>query len=62
MSRLDLTLQERVLLETDKVYKDLIKNVPLKQDGIDSSSLNEQDLKEWLQVFEEDQVVFEGCR
>ncbi len=62
MSRLDLALQEKVLLETNEVYNDLINNVPFKSEGIDCSSQKDELLKEWLQVFEEDQVVFEGCR
>ena len=64
MSRLDLTLQEEVLLQTNELYKELTKSNAsfLNEEEIDSFGQKDIDLKEWLEIFEEDQVKLQGCR
>ena len=60
MSRLDLTLTEKVLLELNEMNKDLVdvKN----QESINGLKQLDIDLQDWLEVFEEDQVTLQGCR
>ena len=64
MSRFDLTLTKKELFKVDEVHKDFINlnDTSLYQRDIDSSSQMDADLQDWLEIFEEDQVVMYGCR
>lgn len=64
MSRLDLTLIEKDLFDANEIHKDFIdlKDTSLNQKDIDKSSQMDADLQDWIEVFEEDQVVMYGCR
>ncbi len=64
MSRLDLTLTEKVLLELNEMNKDLVdvNDTFLNQESINGFKQMDIDLQDWLEVFEEDQVTLQGCR
>jgi hypothetical protein len=64
MSKLDLTLTEKVSLELNEMKKDLanINDEFMNQEAKNSFNKMDIDLQEWLEVFEEDQVRLEGCR
>lgn len=64
MSKLDLTVQEKTLLKVNEMQKNLINSnkESLSQEGIDGSNKMDIDLKDWIEVFEEDQVKLQGCR
>ena len=64
MSKLDLTLQEKTLLELNKMNKDLVNvnDTLSNQESVNDFKKMDLDLQDWLEVFEEDQVTLEGCR
>ncbi len=64
MSRLDLTQLEKVSPQSNEIYKVMAKinDMLTRKEGLEHFDKREIDLQEWLEVFEEDQVVFEGCR
>ncbi len=64
MSRLDLTLTEKVLPELNETNKDLldVNDAFLNQERINDFKKMDIDLQDWLEVFEEDQVKVQGCR
>ena len=64
MSKLDLTLQKKTLLELNEMNKDLVNvnDTLSNQESINSFKKMDIDLQDWLEVFEEDQVTVEGCR
>ena len=64
MSRLDLTLTEKVLPELNETNKVLVdvNDALLNQEGIHNLKKMDIDLQDWLEVFEEDQVTVHGCR
>ncbi len=64
MSRLDLTLTEKVLPELNETNKDLVdvNDALLNQESINDLKKMDIDLQDWLEVFEEDQVKVQGCR
>ena len=64
MSRLDLTLTEKVLLELNEMNKDLVdvNDTFLNQESVNGLKQMDIDLQDWLEVFEEDQVTLQGCR
>lgn len=67
MSKLDLALQETILVKVNEIHKDLV-NINKEsmdqedQKGINNSNKMDIDLQAWMEVFEEDQVTVEGCR
>ena len=64
MSKLDLTLQKKTLLELNEMNKDLVNvnDTLSNQESVNSFKKMDIDLQDWLEVFEEDQVTVEGCR
>lgn len=64
MSKLDLTLTEKVLPELNKMNKVLIdvNDTFMKQSNSDSLKPTELDLQIWREIFEEDKVKIYGCR
>ncbi len=64
MSRLDLTLTEKVLLELNEMHKELVDvhDTFLNQESVNGFKKMDIDLQDWLEVFEEDQVTLQGCR
>ena len=64
MSKLDLTLQEKTLLELNEMKHDLIdvNDTLSNQEGVNGFKKMDIDLEDWLEIFEEDQVKLEGCR
>ena len=64
MSKLDLTLQEKTLLELNDMNKDLVNvnDTLSNQESVNGFNEMDIDLQGWLEVFEEDQVRVEGCR
>lgn len=64
MSRLDLTLTEKVLLELNEMHKELVDvhDTFLNQESVNGLKQMDIDLQDWLEVFEEDQVTLQGCR
>ena len=64
MSKLDLTLKEKVFPELNKMNKALIdvNDTFMKQSKSDSLHPMELDLQIWREIFEEDQVKIHGCR
>ena len=64
MSKLDLTLQEKTLLELNDMNKDLVNvnDTLSNQESVNGFKGMDIDLQGWLEVFEEDQVTVEGCR
>jgi len=64
MSKLDLTLQEKTLLELNDMSKDLVNvnDTLSNQESVNGFKEMDIDLQGWLEVFEEDQVTVEGCR
>ena len=61
MSKLDMTLTEKVLLELNKDLLDG-NDTFLDQKSINGQKEMDIDLKEWLEVFAEDEVKLQGCR
>jgi hypothetical protein len=57
MSKLDLIEQETLLLDVKELSDKLINHNELLDQG-----KMEIDPQEWIEVFEEDQVVMYGCR
>ena len=64
MSKLDLALTEKVLLELNEMKKDLVdvNDVFLDQESINGFKKMDIDLQDWREIFEEDQVAMYGCR
>ena len=64
MSKLDLALTEKVLLEVNEMNKDSVdvNDAFLNQESINGIKKTDIDLQDWLEVFEEDQVKLQGCR
>lgn len=64
MSKVDLELTEKVLLDLNKMKKTLIevKDNALDQASKDDSKQIDSDIQDMLEIFEEDQVVMYGCR
>lgn len=64
MSKVDLELTEKVLLDLNEMKKNLVdvKDTVLDQESKHGSKQMEPDLQDWLEIFEEDQVVMYGCR
>ena len=64
MSKLDLTLQKKTLLELNEMNKDLVNvnDTLSNQESVNSFKKMDIDLQDWLEIFEEDQVKLEGCR
>lgn len=64
MSKLDFELTEKVLLDLNKMKKTLIevKDNAFDQTSKDKSKQIDSDPQDWLDIFEEDQVVMYGCR
>ena len=64
MSKLDLALTEKVLIKANKMPKELVdvNDAFSNQESIDGLKQMDIDLQDWLEVFEEDQVVMYGCR
>ncbi len=64
MSKLDLTLTERVLFKLKKVKNELIdvNDTFMNKSNSDSLKPTELDLEIWREIFKEDQVVIHGCR
>ena len=64
MSKLDLALTEKVLVEVNEMKKDLVdvNDAFLNQESINGVKKMDIDLQDWLEVFEEDQVKLQGCR
>ncbi|MCO4845265.1 MAG: hypothetical protein KC427_04525 [Sulfurovum sp.] len=64
MSKLDLTLTEKVLPELNEMNKDLVdvNDAFLNHEHINDLKKMDIDLQDWLEVFEEDQVTVQGCR
>jgi len=64
MSKLDLTLQEKTLLELNEMNQDLVNvnDTLSNQESVNSFKKMDIDLQDWLEIFEEDQVKLEGCR
>ena len=64
MSKVDLELTEKVLLDLNEMKKNLldVKDTTLDQENRNGAKQMEPYLKDWLEIFEEDQVVMYGCR
>jgi len=64
MSKLDLALTEKVLVEVNEMNKDSVdvNDAFLNQESINGIKKTDIDLQDWLEVFEEDQVKLQGCR
>ena len=64
MSKLDLTLQKKTLLELNEMNQDLVNvnDTLSNQESVNSFKKMDIDLQDWLEIFEEDQVKLEGCR
>ena len=64
MSKVDLELTEKVLLDLNEMKKNLVdvKDTALDQESKNGTKEMEPDLQDWLEIFEEDQVVMYGCR
>ena len=64
MSKLDLTLQEKTLLELNEMNQDLVNvnDTLSNQESVNGFKKMDIDLQDWLEIFEEDQVKLEGCR
>lgn len=64
MSKLDLALTEKVLLEVIEMNKDSVdvNDAFLNQESINGIKKTDIDLQDWIEVFEEDQVKLQGCR
>jgi hypothetical protein len=64
MSKLDLTLQEKPLLELNEINKDLVdvNDTLSNQENVNDFKKMDIDLEDWLEIFEEDQVKLQGCR
>lgn len=64
MSKVDLELTEKVLLDLNEMKKTVIevKDSALDQVSKDESKRIDSDPQDWLEIFEEDQVVMYGCR
>ncbi len=61
MSKLDLTLTEKVLPGLNKMNID-VNDTFMKQSNRDRLKPTEQDLEIWREIFKEDQVKIHGCR
>lgn len=61
MSKLDLTLTEKVLPGLNKMYRD-VNDTLMKQSNRDIFKPTELDLEIWREIFAEDQVKIHGCR
>ena len=63
MSKLDLTLTQKVLPGLNKMNKELIdvNDTFMKQSNSDSLNPMEIDLEIWREIFKEDQVVVNEC-
>ena len=64
MSKLDLELTEKVLLDLNEMKKNVVdaKDTALDQKSKNGAKQMDPDLQDWLEIFEEDQVVMYGCR
>ena len=64
MSKLDLTLQEKTLLELNEINKELVdvNDTLSNQENVNDFKKMDIDLEDWLEIFEEDQVKLQGCR
>lgn len=64
MSKVDLELTEKVLLDLNEMKKNLVdvKDRALDQKSRNGAEQMDPDLQDWLEIFEEDQVVMYGCR
>jgi hypothetical protein len=64
MSKVDLELTEKVLLDLNEMKKNLVdvKDTTLGQENRNGAKQMDPDLQDWLEIFEEDQVVMYGCR
>ena len=64
MSKLDLELTKKVLLDLNEIKKNLVdvKDTTLGQENRNGAKQMDPDLQDWLEIFEEDQVVMYGCR
>ena len=64
MSKLDLAVREKELIEINEMRKDLVDvhDTFLNQESVNGLKQMDIDLQEWLEVFEEDQVTLQGCR
>ncbi|MEN8727752.1 MAG: hypothetical protein ABF276_07300 [Sulfurovum sp.] len=64
MSKVDLELTEKVLLDLNEMKKNLVdvKDTTLGQENRNGDKQMDPDLQDWLEIFEEDQVVMYGCR
>ncbi len=64
MSKLDLILQEKTLLELNEINKDLVdvNDTLSNQENVNDFKKMDIDLEDWLEIFEEDQVKLQGCR
>ena len=64
MSKVDLELTEKVLLDLNEMKSNLVdvKDTALDQENRNGDKQMDPDLQDWLEIFEEDQVVMYGCR
>ena len=64
MSKLDLAVREKELIEINEMRKDLVDvhDTFLNQESVNGLKQMDIDLQDWLEVFEEDQVTLQGCR
>ena len=64
MSKVDLELTEKVLLDLHEMKKTLVavKDTSLAQESRNGAEQMDPDLQDWLEIIEEDQVVMYGCR
>lgn len=61
MSKLDLTLTEKVVSGLNKMNVD-VNDTFMKQSNRDRMKPTELDLEIWREIFKEDQVKIHGCR
>ena len=64
MSKVDLDLTEKVLLDLNEMKKNLVevKDTALDQANKKMAKQIDADIQDMLEIFEEDQVVMYGCR
>ena len=64
MSKVDLELTEKILLDLNEMKKNLVqvKDTALAQASKDKSKQRDLDIQDMLEIFEEYQVVMYGCR
>jgi len=64
MSKLDMTLTEKVFLESNKRNQNLVaeNDTFFDQKSINTPKEMDINVQEWLEVFAEDEVKLQGCR